>query len=950
MAAGGRAVIRQRLLERESELAEIALALEAASAGGGRLVVVEAPAGLGKSALLVGALEEAGERGLCALGGRGTELEREFPFGVVRQLLEARLAAAEEPERERLFSGAAALAKPLFGGASAGTAEGSDPTYATLHGLYWVLSNLAASGPLALSIDDAHWADAPSLRFLAFLLQRLEGLPVALFVALRTGEPAAEQPPLATLTAAPEALAVRPQPLSQRAVAELVGAVLEAEPAAEFAAACHAATAGNPFYLRAILRELSVRGIEPTEASAERVRALGPRAVSRTVLMRLAALAPEAPLIARAVAVLGDGAALSEAALLAGVEEVRAGAVADQLVRGSIFKHGGRLEFVHPIVREAVYADLAPQERASEHARAARMLADLGGAGEQVAAQLLGAAPAGDEWVVSQLREAARSALGQGASEVAVRYLRRALEEPPATAAHAEVLLELGRAGARAGELDALERLSDALDLAGEERIHAAAAFELGRALFYFSRPTEACAVIDRELARLDPASEELRLELEALLLTHVHGNVPARRLVLPRLQRASAHIERAAGGRPDVLATLAMERALNTGQAADAVRLATRAFEEGGLLNEQWAESPAVYLGIAALRIADRGDLAERYLDRAVQDARRRGSGRTFAMASANRGWTRHRRGNLTGAEADLRAFLALAPEAGADLLYPFSVGSLVQVLLARGDRESAATTLAELDPARSDPESTPSQELRLAAGQLHLLEGRPHAALEEALAMSSWEKAMEARHDAWPRWRTLAALAYAAMGEAERAATLASEAVALAREYGAHDHLGTALQVAAAVGEPDRAIGLLEEAVSELERSRARLDHASALIDLGATLRRANRRSAARQPLAEGLDVARQCGAAPLAERAFAELEATGARPRGLAVSGAAALTPSERRVARMAADGLSNPEIAQALFVSLKTVETHLGHAYQKLDIHSRSELPDALTSDT
>jgi DNA-binding NarL/FixJ family response regulator len=136
------------------------------------------------------------------------------------------------------------------------------------------------------------------------------------------------------------------------------------------------------------------------------------------------------------------------------------------------------------------------------------------------------------------------------------------------------------------------------------------------------------------------------------------------------------------------------------------------------------------------------------------------------------------------------------------------------------------------------------------------------------------------------------------------------------------------------------------LAEAVRVLEGSASRLEHARALVELGAALRRAKRASDAREPLREGLALARTCGALPLAERAHEELTATGARPRKIVRAGVDALTASERRVSRMAADGMANKDIAQALFVTVRTVEAHLHHAYQKLEIGSRAELANAL----
>ena len=188
---------------------------------------------------------------------------------------------------------------------------------------------------------------------------------------------------------------------------------------------------------------------------------------------------------------------------------------------------------------------------------------------------------------------------------------------------------------------------------------------------------------------------------------------------------------------------------------------------------------------------------------------------------------------------------------------------------------------------------------------------------------------------------WRSTAALALPPDAEA-----LAGEEHALAVRFGAPRAIGRALRVLAAVGPPAERTERCRAAVAVLEGSEARLEYAHALCDLGASLRRERARRDAREPLRAALDLAVRCDAAALARRAREELAASGARPRRLAQSGRDALTPAELRVARLAARGLANREIAQTLVVTVKTVETELGHAYAKLGIRSRRELAVAL----
>ena len=213
------------VLERDAELARIEASGGAGPGGPGSLLVVEGPAGIGKSALIGAARAVSDAAGARTLRARGGELERDFAFGVVRQLLEPALAEAPARARDDLLQGPAGVAGRLLGlpGAGAeGEAAAPDASFTVLHGLYWLCASLAAERPLVLTVDDAHWADAPSLRFLAFLLPRLEELSLALVVATRPEAEGAAAPLLALLLGDPLARVLRPAPLSVDAVGRLV--------------------------------------------------------------------------------------------------------------------------------------------------------------------------------------------------------------------------------------------------------------------------------------------------------------------------------------------------------------------------------------------------------------------------------------------------------------------------------------------------------------------------------------------------------------------------------------------------------------------------------------------------------------------------------------------------------------------------------------------------------
>ncbi|NLT06091.1 MAG: AAA family ATPase, partial [Solirubrobacterales bacterium] len=290
------------MVERDRELAEIAAAIDAARAGAGGVAVVEAAAGLGKTRLLQAARDRAHGAGMAVLAARGSELERGFPFGVARQLLEPPLAALDARERERLLAGAAAAARGALGLDRDGRAADADDSFAVLHGLYWLVAGLAERGPLLLVVDDAHWADSASLDFLAFLATRLDELAVLLALGCRPAEVDAGGP-LARIAADPSARSLEPRPLAVAGAAALLAAEVGEPPDEPFAAACHEVSAGNPFLLCELARTVVAERIEPVASEADRVRELAPDRVVRTVQLRLARLSPAARDVARAVVV-----------------------------------------------------------------------------------------------------------------------------------------------------------------------------------------------------------------------------------------------------------------------------------------------------------------------------------------------------------------------------------------------------------------------------------------------------------------------------------------------------------------------------------------------------------------------------------------------------------------------------------------------------------------------
>jgi DNA-binding CsgD family transcriptional regulator len=936
-------LVQLDLLERGAEVAALE-DLIGAIGDGGRLLAIEGPPGIGKTALLAEAKALGQKAGLQVLSARGSELERSFSYGVVRQLFEPLLVSVPAEERAELFAGAAELAAPLFEPAGLAGDPDGDSSLATLHGLYWLTANLAARRPLLFVLDDLHWSDLPSLRLLAYLLPRMEGVPVLVVGGLRPQEPGEDAALLAQIVSDPTAVVIRPVPLSVEAATVFLRESLSADADETFCAACHEETGGNPLLLRELVRAIADEGLVPSEANLLRLHALAARAGSRAVTLRLSRLPPAATVLARAVAILGDGADPHQVAALADLDEPTAAEATAALVRADILRPKALLGFVHPLIGSAVYETLTPLERDGGHARAARLLAEEGNAEpERVAAHLLRSPPAGDSQVVATLRDAARRASSRGASESAVSYLRRAFAEPPSAAERAELLLELGSAETQVDGDAAIQHLREAHELSASPVERGRVALLLGRQLFLL-RGDEADAVFIRALDELGGADAELERLLEAGLIANdlfspsLHGSA------LERLERVRSRPAAETVGEKLLLSLLAYHDARAGVPAAEVVPLVRRVLADGKLVRAN--VSGALFAVCTVLAMADLDEVLNLYED-LLAEAHRRGSVFAFAAVKVFRAQALVWRGDLAGAETDAREALAAAAAWGATARFSgHGAAFLGDALMEQGKLDEAEAALARAESGDALPDTARLLYLRDSSTRLRLLRGDVEGGLAEMLEAGRRFESVGSRNPAYIAWRSPAALALHQLDRRDEARRLAVEELELARAWGAPRALGAALRAAGLIEGGEHGLTLLEEAVQVLSGSPAKLEHAKARTELGAALRRANRRSEAREQLRQAVELATISNATALAARAERELLATGARPRRIALSGVDSLTPSERRVAELAAAGPTNREIAQTLFVTQRTVEVHLTSIYRKLGISSRSQLAGRL----
>ena len=928
------------LLEREGVVGLLHDALGAARDGAGRTVVVEAGAGLGKTSVLALAAGAARAAGMEVLTAQGGELEQEMPWAVTRQLL----ARATSP-----------LAGSLLPAATAAlglqTAHGGDDL-AVMHALTDTCAELARAAPIFIAVDDAQWADAVSVRWLAFLARRAAQLPVALALATRPRDPRAPAE-LTALTGRDDVLVATLAPLS-RAGSLVIARDALGDTDPELCDACADASGGNPFLLIELTRELAAAPDALTEIGADTLAAVPLARVDRAVARRLLAAGEEATGLARVLSVFGSRALVADVAAVAGLAADASQRAADALRAGDVIADvaPGTIAFAHPLLRSAMERTVPPGERSVLHVAAARHLWRQREDVAVVGAHLLNVEPGGDRWVRDRLVEAGDAALAAGAPANAVNCYERAIAErtgPP----EVNVLTKLGRAAmgfdpaaAEAPLLRAFEATTDPV-----ERVPIA--LDLAMVWQTVRRTDRTVPLLDRLVAELEavgaPAGPRLRLQAE--LLAQSFFDSRARHL---RRERLPAILSTLTGAHEEEALILVQEAidAINFGTAAETRALADRAWAGGRLVSIGGSPvSPAVqWLPYFYLYIDDY-DTAARIGNDWLRQAQAGGSSVLTVFASTLLAEADWRAGRLRAAIAVAETAWNIARQLGRS--FPgwwIAISSLAQSLIAVGQADSATDLLARhqiLDGPPPDMMLLPLP--RAVRAETLIAAGRVDQGVQELLGTLTW--VMADQHEPSPgAWRFQATLVdgLLALSRRAEAADIAAEWLAATTRFGTASTLGMAQRAAALAATGEAQLQGLAQAEQTLSASPAKVEHARALLELGAALRRAGQRTNAMDPLRRSLDLASRCGASPLASRARAELAAAGARPRRDHVTGVGALSPSELRVAQLAATGLTNRDIGAALFISRKTVERHLSAIYTKLGTSDRAELPELLAA--
>ncbi|WP_372735866.1 AAA family ATPase [Nocardioides sp.] len=930
--SGRAASASPRLRERAAEREAITAAARAAAAGQGTCVVLTGAAGIGKTALLDAAVREDLDR-FTICRARGAVAESQQPFGTVISLLAEQVFDLPEGG----LRGAAALALPLF---HDGEVDGGGGAFARRHGLHWLTVSLSDQRPLALVVDDVQWADPASLRFLTYLADRLAGQRILLLLAARTGEAAG--PDLSELLAGADRT-LAPEALSVAGVQQMVEDELGADgpQATELAARVAERTGGNPLYVRETLRH-----IDPADPGTESVT---PASIIDAVHRRLAQVGGTANEIAAAVAVLGEAASVGEIAALAGCEGRETTRTLDALVSADLLDENDPRRFRHPLLRDAVAEGVPFGRRLDLEASAAALLAH--GHPIRSAEHLLASthlAPLNETWVVPTLQRAADLSAKRGVPSRAATYLERALVEGLDPATECQVRLRLGSLLDEARDVDALEHLARAWELVNAHGWDAddveatAVATAYADGLFHFAMLAESGEVCRSAQAALPREDREQRLVLEAAALnaetlTSINRDRPA--LLREDVVDAESPAARA------VLAHVAFDASVRGSEPHSQVReLAERAISGEQLLDEVGPASPVYVYAGTALSWAGAYPQAAEYATAGIDRAVDTGSLVGLAYATSLRAGNAIYAGDITQAETDTQRVLDELADAD-PMCFAITVGWQIEVDIEHETPERAVSLLTDFGLDGDLPDIGTIDRLLIARARLRIEVGDHDRALEDLAEVARRGERSHYDNPVASPWRSMTALLHLRREDSARPTReLAHTELEMAASYGAPRAVGVA-HLALAQVEPEASLDHLRSAVEVLSGSGASLAHAEGLVELGAH-EGAGSQAERRRLLAEGMDLAHRCGSGRVVTRAMTALRSTGARPRRPRLSGLHALTPRERRVAALAAEGSSNQEIAEALFLTRRTVELHLTNSYRKLGISSRSDLAATL----
>jgi DNA-binding CsgD family transcriptional regulator len=928
-------------------MAVLGEALDRVSSGQSAVVLIEGEAGIGKTRLLDEVLRAARGRSMQVAAGGAEELERTRPFGLAADAFGC-VRSSADPRRM-------AIAEMLAGG---GGDQGpitvtSDPglRFRVIDAFADLAEELALCGPMVIGADDLQWADPSSLVTLSALSRRLSYLPVALIGCLRPWPRRPELDRLVGALAAAGAQHLILGGLADDAVSDLVAEVVAAEPGRGLLATMTAA-AGNPLFVTELLAALAQEGaIETARGRAEATQVPLPPTLRLTILRRISFLPEDTLLALRAASVLGSGFSLTDLATVTGRSSLDLSVALEKAIRASVLEDDGvRLRFRHELICDSIYQDLPASMRQGLHREAGLRLAQAAAPALQVAEHLARGATSGDAETITWIERAARDAAARS-PDVAADLLERAAGLMPATSPGRDrVLAERASSLMLSGRIAEAEAACRSLLGRHHDRsLDGAVRICLGHALLAQGQAGDA-------LRELEQAGESPVVDGTDRAAAQAWASYA--RLALGDLRGASAVAERArsaaASATDHLSASIAMASLAVVSEFHGHLRDALRILDEAVRLADDSPGRVGHRYPLHAIRgwlLIECDRLRE---GRASIDAGRRiceELGVRWPLPSHQMfgAYERFVAGEWDDAIAEIEAGFELAEEIGETYSRVYAQGVLSLIRFHRNDLSGARDAAAAAG--RDLAGRAPGYRMTFAAWPSALIseaDGQPARAL--AILSGAWDTCVTSGMALeFPAVGADLIRLMLALGQAERARDVSAAVSEVASGNDVPWITGAALRCQGLI---EGHAEILEAAAAAYARGSRRLEVAFACEDAGAAHSRHGRIDRARPLLDQAIGIYERLGATRDLARAEAVLREAGIRrgrrgPRDRPQVGWRSLTPAEQTIATLVAQGLSNPQIGDRLYVSRRTVQAHLAHMFAKLDITSRAQLAAAAT---
>jgi DNA-binding NarL/FixJ family response regulator len=936
------------LIGRSAALRSFVPAVEAAGTGEFQFLAVVGEPGVGKTRLLgeLGAL--TADHGLITLGGRAAEFEQVMPFSLLVDALDDRLESRSAelqlgaPQRRLLATVFPALATDGTRDTEAGVDSSGIVRLRLNRALRQLVDELAAPNGLALLLDDVHWADPASVEFLDHLVRHPPRGRVLVAAAYRQ----AQAPPrVAALVHTAGGHQVTVAPLSPAEVLEFLGSDVSRARAQEL----YEASGGNPFYLEALTR---MHRLEGTEL---------PESVRAVLQVELGDLPPASLRLAHAAAVAGDEFEPALVEVAAELPRAEALVALDDLVARDILRPAtsGRFRFRHPLVRQAAYEFAEAGWRHAAHARLAAHLASVGAPATVQAHHVERSCSFGDQRAIATLVAAART-VADNAPETCAHWLRKALDltpvEPETLEQRLELLMELSRAQGVSGRLvESRETARELLRLLPADQHDRRA------------RAARICALMERQLDRPQEARALLLDELSRMPNPRANAAIPLRmRLVVESLMRVDFRAAQAVldlmpdsadGWEPGLEVAVAALRpmaAFAAGRIADAVRdadAAARLVEAAPDSHlTEWLDTMAWLCWAETL--LGRYAQALRHFERSVDLARSTGQAYVLTNLLAGKARTLVAVGRLAEALDTVEESIDGARLIGSGQQLVFALTQKCLALAWSGDHDEALRVGDDAVTTVAGSREVWDYMAQNARATAMIAAGRLHEGVDALVASCNDFEAPKLDRATLAGTCVLLAQVDSAWG---RDASRWVRLVGRLDDPGLPMFAGLAALTrahATRASDPTGAAALAEEAAHLLAARQQRLDVGRALLTAGLAHDAAGRADVARERLREATEVFHACGAAALAAQAVRERRRLGVRVAspGGRQEGAYGLSPREFEIAQLVTRGLTNQKIAGELYLSVRTVETHLSRVFAKLGVASRAGVAAMLARET